>query len=1118
MHALARTTSIVCAAAALAALLRAQEDEEAVKLSEEAFVVPTYGVAPPDLNPRFYQGRVYQGAKACFYPYAVADKLTDVKADKTYKAVNLENKYLKLTVLPELGGRIFSAVDKTNGYDFFYRQRVVKPALIGMLGAWISGGVEWNVPHHHRASTFMTIDSGPTENEDGGKTLWVGEIELRHRMKWIVGVTLRPDRSYIELDVKIFNRTPVANSILFWINPAVHATPEYQVIFPPSTEWAVQHGKPEFASWPIARQVYGGVDYRSGVDISWWKNHPSPVSFFAWNSEEDFFGGYDHGKDAGVLHVADHYAVPGKKFFEWGKGPEGEAWTKILTDEDGPYLELMAGAYSDNQPDYSWCQPYEVKTFKHYWYPVRNLGAAKNATIDAAVNLEIGTDGKAVVAFNTTAEHDAAVARLAAGDKVLLEQETTIGPDKPFRAEVQLPPDTAPESLRAALTVEGGRELVAYRPAKRAGAPMPAPAKKPVPPKDIPTNEELYLTGLRLEQLFSPAMEPAPYYEEAIRRDPGDYRANTALGILYLKSARYEEAEARLRAAVARATENHIRPKDGEAFYYLGVALKAQGRMDAAWNEFQRAVWSVAWQAAGYYALAEIACMRGDYAKALELAESSLARDSSNTKALALRTAALRRLNRMDEAYQSVLRTASVDPLEFRAANELVLALRAVGEKDQANETVARLAKWTRGDVQTDLELAVDYGNAGLYDEARDVLERAVAAASDEPGVYPMVYYFLGYYAAKQGKPEEAAAFYALAAKQPGDYCFPFRFEAIPALEEAMRINPADARAPYCLGNLLYDHQPPRAIEAWERAAKLDPELALVHRNLANAYAKVAKDVAKAIASFERAIALAPNDPRYYYELDLLYEAAGAPTQKRLELLLAHKDVVSQRDDAVMRLLLLLNRSGRADEALEVLATRRFHNWEGSSDIHDVYVDACLQRGHKLLRARDFAGARKAYEAALEYPENMEVGRPYRERRGAQVQYFIALTYDAAGEGANAKPFFEKAVERMREGATETLYYQACALRKLGRDEEAARAFERLVAHGTAEIAASASVDYFAKFGEKQSERERAAQAHYVLGLGYRGQGKEAEALAELRKAQELVPNHLGATTELAGW
>lgn len=273
---------LLCAIVLLAAL--ATNTRADTKAWVEDIKLPTYKVAPPDPSPRFYAGRTYQGAKATFYPYPVWDQMTDQKEVVTYKSLNLENEYVKLSVLPELGGRIFTATDKGNGYDFFYRQHVIKPALIGMLGAWISGGVEWNVPHHHRASSFMPVDHAIVEEADGGRTIWVGETELRHRLRWLVGVTLRPGKSYVEMTVKIFNRTPAAQSFLFWINPAVHANEDYQVLFPPSVQWAVQHAKPEFASWPVARQVYGGTDYTKGVDISWWKNHHSPVSFFAWDS------------------------------------------------------------------------------------------------------------------------------------------------------------------------------------------------------------------------------------------------------------------------------------------------------------------------------------------------------------------------------------------------------------------------------------------------------------------------------------------------------------------------------------------------------------------------------------------------------------------------------------------------------------------------------------------------------------------------------------------------------------------------------------------------------------------------------------------------------------------
>ncbi|MDR1269809.1 MAG: DUF5107 domain-containing protein, partial [Planctomycetaceae bacterium] len=358
----------------LASGLLAQE----VKLETKPLVLPTYEIGEPELNPIYFTGRVYQGAQGHIYPYPLYDVLTDNKIDKTYKAVYLENEFVQLCVLPEIGGRILSATDKTNSYEFFYRQHVVKPALIGMLGAWMSGGVEWNIPHHHRPSSFMPIDCKTVENRDGSKTIWVGETEFRHRLKWSVGLSLYPDSSLIEAKVKIINRTPFIQSILCWANVSVHCDENYQVNFPPTTEFGTGHSKTEFRRWPIDKDK----------DISWWKSFTGgPASVFAWDFDNDFLAGYDHAKHAGTTHVANHHIVGGKKFFLWGNNAESLIWEKMLSDKDGQYLELMVGAFSDNQPDYSWIGPGETREFEQFWYPIREIRGVKEANKNAAVNI-----------------------------------------------------------------------------------------------------------------------------------------------------------------------------------------------------------------------------------------------------------------------------------------------------------------------------------------------------------------------------------------------------------------------------------------------------------------------------------------------------------------------------------------------------------------------------------------------------------------------------------------------------------------------------------------------------------------------------------------------------------
>ena len=1078
-----------------------------VSIREAPLVLPTYEIGPPDLEPMFYAGRDYQGAQGAIYPYGLYDNLLDVRDNKTYQADFLENKYVKICVLPELGGRILSATDKTDSYDYVYRQTEIRPALIGMLGAWISGGVEWNIPHHHRATSYLPVDHRLVKNPDGSSTIWIGEVELRHRMEWAVGITLYPDKSYMKVTTTLVNRTPFVHSFLDFTNTSVHANENYQVIFPPDTQFAVYHAKVQFAHWPISHDVYQGVDYTRGVDLSWWKNHPTPVSFFAWNFDGDFFGGYDHGKDAGIISVQDHNVSPGAKFFEWGNGPEGKLWDKIL-DSQGDYLELMSGNFSDNQPDYSWIQPSETKVATQYWFPIRGIGGAKNANLNGAVNLEVGPSGKINFGFYATQEFRGAKVILTAGNQTLFEQSIDIAPDKPFVQQVPLPDGIKEADLKVALLDSGNKELISYHPVRHDPQPMPPVVEPPLPPKEIKTVDELYHAGLRLEQFHNAALEPYPYYEEALRRDPGNYDVNTAMGRLYCERGLWQEARERLTVALDRATRNYTRPKDGEAYYYLGVALRGEDKNAEAEDAFHRASWSEAWTAASYYELAELDGQKGEWSQALSDLDHSLAYGTLDCRAWDLKAATLRKLGRIEEAKEAAHKALAVDPLDLWALHELGLLEGGEGPEIGLGNS-----------VQSNLELAVDYYDAGLASEAEQVLKRLVAASPDQNKVNPLVYYYLGYLAEQGREAGEASKYFRLAAQMPTDYVFPFRLETVKVLEAAMQANPADARAPYYLGNLLYDRQPTAAIKMWEKSAAMDSSFALVWRNLAQAYEQAENDTAKAIASMEKAVKLNRSDPRFLYELDVLYEAGNVSPQKRLALFESDPSVATKRSDAMMQEAKVYLLLGRYDQAIQLLKTHRFHNWEGYGDIHDVYMDAHLLRGEREFKAGKYQEALKDFEAALEYPENLEAGQPYREIRLPQVDYWMGLAYEKLGNTTKSRELFQQATVAQWRGPEseqpEMLYYQGLAALKLGRNPEANRMFDDLIAMGDKALAAGSDIDYFAKFGQKRSSRFRLADAHYLIGLGNLGKGETAKAQVEFQAVLGLNANHLGATTQL---
>jgi tetratricopeptide (TPR) repeat protein len=1099
-------------------------------VSEKDIVLPTYLSGDPEPNPMFFFGRSSQGAQAPVYPYPMYDNLTGKKEDKTYKIVYLENEYLRIGILPEIGGRVLEGVDKTNGYNFIYRQHVIKPVLISILGAWISGGIEWNIPHHHRATTFEPAQYKVEEQPDGAKTVWVGEVELRDRMQWAVGYTLRPGKSYLEARLRILNPTSVENSMLCFANVAVHVNNDYQVIFPPSTQFGVGHSKRAFQNWPMANAGPGEGDGRSTVDISWWKNHVNSTSVFAWNYQDDFMAGYDHGKQAGTMTIADHNVAPGKKFFTWGTGAGAKAWDNDLTDGDGPYIELMVGAYSDNQPDYSWMQPYESRDFSMNWYPFRDIDGVKKANLDAAVNLET-KNGVAKMGFYATSAHAAAKVSLKAGDKTLFQDTVAINPGKPYLHDVPIPAGVDEHDLVASLSANG-KELVSYSPVRLQPQPTPKVVTNAAAPADVKTNEELYLIGLRAKQFHDPSVDPEPYWQEALRRDASDSRVNTELGISRLKTARYAEAEKYFRTALERVSDRYTSPKDVESLYYLGIALKAEGKETEAFKYLYQAAWSQAWKSPAYYGLAEISAGRGDFDAALDFVDRAISANAGSIRAQNLKAAVLRHLGRSQEALRVLTSAAhDIDPLDPRSMAEHWLV-----NKDAA--TAKSLAGAMNAFPATAQEIAAEYMDAGLWQDGRDVLLQMTA--SDKPAdVHPMVYYYLSYFATKLGQPKPAADYAKLAMAGRPDYVFPFQNEAIDVLRQAMKANPADARAPYYLGNLLYDWQPEEAQKLWADSSRMDVNFAIVHRNLATAYAhqKPTPDIAKAIAELELAVSLDKKYALHFTELDELYEQAGTPIEQRLPLFEANSDVVAKRDDAQNRAIALKIAGGKYDDAIAMMTGRKFAVAEGANlNVAEHWSEAHIFRGQQRIKAKQYQEALADFQAASTVPSNLPGGGGPGGGRNAsaEVAYWTGVAYEGMGDHAKALEAWNSvaapapAADRGgrgggggmggfgRNAGGAQVYYQALCLQKVGHDDKAKPLFQGLIDNSRNAQPAGRGGGQGGGFGRAQSPRARDAAAHYSAALGYLGLNDRVKAKDELRQAVDLSPDLLAARQALS--
>ena len=1079
---------------------------------EENVVIPTYEVGKPDKNPMFLEHRVYQGSSGKIYPYPTTQEISRKKTDHTYHAVFLENKYIKIMVLPELGGRIQRAYDKTNDYDFVYYNQVIKPALVGLTGPWISGGIEFNWPQHHRPTTFMPTDYAIVDNTDGGKSLLIGDVDQMYGTKVVTKFTIYPDKAYLKITGQLYNRTPLPQTFLWWANPAVSVNDDTQSIFPPDVHSVYDHGKRDVSRFPIATGVYYKHDYSEGVDISRYKNIPVPTSYMAERSDYDFVGGYDYGKKAGLLHVADHHVSPGKKQWTWGCGDFGKAWDRNLTDEDGPYIELMTGMFCDNQPDFSWLKPFEEKTFDQYFMPYKNVGQVKNATIHAMLNMEERDDGIFISAYATEKYQNAEIILYENGMEIARES-TTLSPVDTFEKSFAVKYKSIYD-VKAVIKADG-KVLVEYQPKDQGIPRLAEPARAAEDPEKILTNEELYLTAQHIEQYRHATYLPDPYYLEGLKRDPGDVRINNAYGCLLLRRGLFSEAERYLRRSLERLTAMHPNPYFSEPFYNLGVTCFYQEKYDEAYDAFYKATWSSEEQEMSFYYLAVIACRNAAYDEALGFVDKSLVKNAHNVKARGLRAMILVKLGEKEMAEEQIADNLKLDTFDYMSRYAEILL------HPDNEELAGEYHRLSRDFYETGLRIARDFAESGFYDCALNVLD----LCRDDS---PLVSYYKGYYLEKTGNCADAKREYTLAEKKAPDYCFPNKLEDISVLESAQKSNPDGAKAYYYLGNLFYDRlQFDRAIELWEKSVECDGDFPTVLRNLAIAYFNKRNDAERARDVLEKAFALDESDARVFLELDQLYKKMNYSPEDRLELYKAHIGLIEERDDLYTEYVTVLNQAGKFEEAHKAISAHVFRTWEGAEGkITGQFKIALSELAKAELKKKDYSEAKRLLLESLSYPENLGEGR-LEGTKDNDLYYLLGLSEEGLGNRAAAEEDYRLATLGAQDPAgvmyyydqpADMIMYQGLAFKKLGNVREANSRFYRLIDYGEKHVRDIFKMDYFAVsmpdfliFDDDMTEKNK-AHCYYLMGLGNLGLGNNDKAIEALEKTISIDPNHQKAS------
>lgn len=1113
-----------------------------VKAWREDVVIPTYEVGAANKNPMFLEKRVYQGSSGVVYPYPVIEEISDEPVAHTWHAIYLENEYIKVMVLPELGGRIQMAYDKVKQRHFVYYNHVIKPAFVGLLGPWISGGIEFNWPQHHRPSTYMPVDCAIEENDDGSVTVWANEYERMFHQKGAAGFTLYPGKAYLEIKGHLYNATPLPQTFLWWANPAVAVNDCYQSVFPQDINAVFDHGKRAVSSFPIATGTYYKVDYSSGVDISNYKNIKVPTSYMGINSKYDFEGGYENDSHGGMLHVASHHVSPGKKQWTWGNGDFGHAWDRNLTDHDGPYIELMAGVFTENQPDFTWLAPYEEKRFTQYFMPYQQVGVVKNANKDLVFNIDKNCDGTVWFKLYATGKQRVHVVLKNDDGTVYYDKKVGLSPYH-LLDEQRIDVGDAPLGV----LVFQANDLFWHAESDEI-RPIPIPAEAALSPVDTKTNDQLYLTGLHLEQYRHATWSPVDYYREALRRDSDDYRCNNQMGLWYLRRGRFIKAEKYLRKAQKILYKRNPNPYDGEPLYNLALSLKYQGKQHEAYEWFWKAAWSYAWRAAALYQAACISAKEGRYADALEEVESSLACNMRNYKVIALKAMVLRLLGRKEEGLHVCRESKKLDLFNYGCRYEEYLLTND-------NAVLDELVGIMHDTFNNYDELGLDYWHAGQNETAVVIWQLAIK----NHATTAMTHYYMGIAAVSRDMiyhdcKKEISEFFDNGSRADSNYCFPNRLEAILALSAAIDYNPNDAKANYYLGCLYYGAQQyDVARQHWLRSAELAPSFPTVWRNLALEEFNKKHNGEQAVAYMEKAFTLSiapyPSEEergkaRLLMELDQLYKCLGHDHQQRLANLKNYPNLVARRDDLLLEEITLLNLTGRHEEAMTKLDAHHFHPWEGGEGkVSGQYQFARVELAKLALGRKDYDYAIQLLKECLVYPNHLGEGKLY-EAQENDFYYLLGCAYEGKekqiknqneeilennhkvqGLKSKSQFCFEKAALGAQEPAApmyyndakpEKIFYQGLALLKLGRIGEAHGRFYKLVNYGKSHIFDHVTMDYFAvslpdlQIWERELDLANRIHCLYMLALGYYGLDYKARADRYLQEAEGLDKNHLG--------
>ena len=934
------------------------KSSKTTKIMETKEVIKTYPYGDPDPVPIMTRSSLW-GRGNRIYPYSFIDKFSRETEDREWTVVSLENPYIKVQLLPEVGGKIWGALEKATAQEFIYTNHVLKFREIALRGPWVSGGIEFNFGIvGHTPAGAHPVDYLLRQNPDGSATCFVGTRDWPSRTRWAVAVTVPKDKAFFETKALWINPSPFHQAYYCWMNGAVRTGEDLQYIFPGRFHIAHNFSVP-LKPWPYDA---------SGRNLAWYKNNDfgSYKSYFTVGEYEDFFGGYWHDSQFGFGHWARHDDIPGQKIWIWGLSRQGMIWEDLLTDSDGQYCEPQAGRYL-NQNDHSLFPPYASDIWREIWFPYKEIGPMVKASplgvLNARINGQVLQMG---ICPLQALEEDLVVT--ADGHEIYQEQ-LRLSPLEVYKKD--LPLTAIPNEFE----VKIGSKLIYSQ------DPQNNDLKRPI---DFHAYEERSLEGLFLaagrmesERNYFQAMEK---YQEILKRDPLHTRALCRVSELFCRRGEFSQSY----AMITRAIKNVM--YDPEANYIYGTLSRKIGNLLDAKEALGWAARSLQFRSAAYCQMAEIYLLENKLVVAREYAQRALDYNVYNLNALQVMTISYRKSQAVEEAGRVIEKILAFDPLNHLARFERYLL-----KPNQKNLLAFQAMIRNELPHENYLEMALYYKSLGLRTEAVQMLELSPK--------YPTVYYWLAYLL--HDTQLQQSQDYLNQANTSSPYLvFPFREETIPVFLWALNKNPQEWRIKYYLGLIYWNKGlAKKTKELFQQCG--EPEFAPFY--IARAYFYRENEPDRALADYQAAVKVEENNWRYWYHLVNFYNEKDMPKQA---LKAAEQALAKLPDEVPLQIemirALLSNRLYK--QAEEILEDIRALPSEGATALHGLFEQCQNQLGWESMQKGNFLDAIIHFKKAKTYPENLGSGKPYDPDNRLQ-DYFLAICFEKTGEKRYAQEF-----------------------------------------------------------------------------------------------------------------